>query len=130
MRGANLRQRAVTCQEVVVAAERGVRHHRHVVLLAPWQHVTLDVTIVETVRDLVGRAALSVRYTEQIFHLTYIEIGYAPGANLPRCTELLECGHDMGELCAGHGRMQQIEIEIAGAEPSEARLASPRDAVP
>src|SRR5262245_4665832 len=36
----------------------------------------------------------------------------------------------MEELCAGHGGVQQIEIEIAGAETSEARLASSRDAVP
>src|SRR5258708_17883210 len=76
MRSADLRQRAVTHYEIVVASERRIRHHRHIVLGAPWQKVTLNATGVETVCDLVGRAALAVWNTEQIFHLARVEVGY------------------------------------------------------
>ncbi len=85
MRGADLRQRAIAYQETVVAAERRIRHHRYIVLRAPWQKVTLNATIVETVSDLIGRAAMAVWNTEQIFHQVHVEVGYSPGANLSRC---------------------------------------------
>ena len=84
MRSADLRQRAVTYYKIIVAAERRIRHHRHIVLRAPWQNVTLNATVVETVRDLIGRAAMAVWNTEQIFHLAHVEVGYTPSANLSR----------------------------------------------
>ena len=52
---ADLRQRAVTYYEVIVAAERRVRHDRQIVLLAPRQDIAPNATVVETVRDLIGR---------------------------------------------------------------------------
>jgi len=76
MRGADLRQRVVSHYEIIVAAERGIRHYRHIVLGAPWQKVTFNATVVETVSDLVGRAEMAVRNTEQVFHLARIEVGY------------------------------------------------------
>ena len=84
MDSADLRQRAVTYYEVMVAAERRVRHDRQVVLLAPRQNIALNATVVETVRDLIGGAAMTVRNTEEIFHLASVEIGYTPSANLLR----------------------------------------------
>ena len=84
MDSADLRQRAVTYYEVMVAAERRVRHDRQVVLLAPRQNIALNATVVETVRDLIGGAAMAVWNAEEIFHLANVEIGYAPSANLPR----------------------------------------------
>ena len=84
MAGADLRQRVITDYEVMVAAERRVRHDRQVVLFAPRQNIALNVTAVETVRDLIGGAALAVWNAEEIFHLADVEIGYAPGANFPR----------------------------------------------
>src|SRR6202041_2629991 len=54
---ADLRQRAVGNHQVVVAAERRVRHHRHVVPSAPRQHIALDAAPVETIGNLVGGAA-------------------------------------------------------------------------
>ena len=74
MCSADLGQRAVTYQEVIVTAERRIRHHRHVVLLAPWQKVTLNVAVVETIRDLIGRAAMTVWDAEQILHLANVEV--------------------------------------------------------
>src|ERR1700739_4043287 len=129
VRGADLCQRAVTYHEVVATAERGIRHHRHIVLLAPWQQITLDVTVVETVRDLIGRTPRAVWNAEQIFHLAGVEVGYAPGANLSRRAQWLECRHDAGEFTAGNRPVQQIEIEVVGAETRETRRASPRDAI-
>lgn len=84
MDGADLRQRAVTYYEAIVAPERRVRHDRQVVLLAPRQNIALNATVVETVRDLIGGAAMAVRNAEEIFHLINVEIGYAPSANLSR----------------------------------------------
>ena len=84
MRGADLRQRAVTHYEMLVAAERRVRHHGHIVLRAPWQKVTLNMAVIETVRHLVGRAAMAIWNTEQIFHLIRVEVGHTPSANLSR----------------------------------------------
>ena len=84
MESADLRQRAIAYHEVMVTAERRVRHDRQVVLLAPRQNIALNATVVETVRDLVGGAATAVWDAEQIFHLANVEIGYAPSANIPR----------------------------------------------
>ena len=80
----DLRQRAVSYYEAIVSAERRVRHDRQVVLLAPRQDIALNATVVETVRDLIGGAAMTIWNAEQIFHLANVEIGYAPSSNLPR----------------------------------------------
>ena len=83
MVSANLRQRAVAYHEVMVTAERRISHDRQVVLLAPRQNIALNAAVVETVRDLISGAAMPVWNAEEIFHLANVEIGYAPGANLP-----------------------------------------------
>ena len=80
----DLRERVVTYYEVIVSAERRVRHDRYVVLLAPREQIALNATVVETVSDLVGGAAMAVWNAEEIFHLTNVEIGHPPSANLPR----------------------------------------------
>ena len=84
MAGADLRQRAVIYDKVIVAAERRVRHDGQVVLFAPRQKIVLNATVVETVRDLIGGTAMAIWNAEEIFHLANVEIGYAPSANLPR----------------------------------------------
>src|ERR1700678_2100290 len=98
MRGADLCQRAVTDDEVMVAAEGGIRHDRHVVLSAPRQEITLNASICEAVRDLIGCATIAVWNTEQVLHLARVEVGDAPGADLFRRTQLFECRHDAGEF--------------------------------
>src|SRR5207248_5745315 len=102
------------------AAERRSRHHRHVVLRAPWQNVTLKVPVAETVTNLIGCASMAVWNTEQLFHLANVEVGDAPGANLSRRAQSFEVGYDAGEISSGDWRMQQIEIEIVGAQTSQA----------
>src|ERR1051325_12189254 len=71
MRSSNLRQRGLTQESAGVfeAAERRSRHHRHLVLRAPWQNVTFEVLVMETVANLIGCAAMAVRNTKQLFHL-------------------------------------------------------------
>ena len=96
MRSADLGKCAITHDEMFVAAERRIRHHWHIVLLAPGQNVALYLPPVETVRDLIGCATMTVWHTEQIFHLAAVEVGYAPGANLPRGAQLLESGYNAG----------------------------------
>src|ERR1035441_7591958 len=75
-------KRGVTQQ--AVAAERSIGHHRHAALLAPWQQIILNSAAVDVVKDLIGRAAVGVWNTEEVFHVSNFEVGYAPGANLPR----------------------------------------------
>src|SRR5215831_1796 len=52
MGGADTCKRGVAQQASAGAAERRVGHHRHAVLLAPWQQITLDAAIVEVIKDL------------------------------------------------------------------------------
>src|SRR6516225_7520285 len=84
MRSADACECGITQHASAGAAKRRVGHHRHAVLLAPWQQVMLDTAIAEVVRDLIGRAAIAVCNTEEVFHVTDLEVGYAPGADLPR----------------------------------------------
>src|SRR5882672_8831102 len=86
MHSAELHQCAFTQQSFGVfdAAERRSRHHRHIVLRAPWQNVTLKVTVSETVTNLIGCASVAVWNSEQLFHLVNVEVGDAPSANLSR----------------------------------------------
>jgi len=65
-------------------------NHRHAVLLAPRQQITLDASAVEAVTDLIGRAPTAVSKTEEIFHIADIEVGDAPSTNLPRGAQGLE----------------------------------------
>src|ERR1700722_979252 len=119
MCGTDLGQCPVTYYEIMIPAERRIRHHRHIVLRAPWQNVTLNATVVEAIGDLVGGAAMAVRNTEQIFHLPRIEVGYTPRTNLSRRAQLFESRYDAGKLRARDWRMQQIQIEMVGTETSE-----------
>src|SRR5260370_12085043 len=86
MHSAELHQRALTQQSAGVfdAAERRSRHHRHIVLRAPWQNVTLKVTVSEAVTNLIGCASMAVWNSEQLFHLVDVEVRDAPSANLSR----------------------------------------------
>ena len=81
---ADLLQRAIFHDQVVIAAQWGICHYRHIVLCAPGQEVTLDAAVVETVGDLIGCAVVAVRNAEQIFHLPGFEVGYTPSVNLSR----------------------------------------------
>src|SRR6266576_1632715 len=100
MHSAELHHRALTQQSVGVfdAAERRSRHHRHIVLRAPWQNVTLKVAVTETVLNLIGGASMAVWNTEQLFHLVNVEVGDAPSANLSRGAQLFEFGYNPGEI--------------------------------
>ena len=40
--GADLRQRAVAYHQVIIAAERRVRHHRDIMPRTPWQKITFN----------------------------------------------------------------------------------------
>ena len=80
---ADLRQPVVIHDEIVVATERRVGHDGQIMLLTPRQHVALNAAVVEAVWDLIGCAAVAYGNAEQLFHLCGIEIGYAPGTNLP-----------------------------------------------
>ena len=84
MRCANPRKRRVTQQ--AFAAERGIGHHRHTTLLAPWQQIMLNGAAADVVKDLIGRAAIAVWNMEEVFHVADLEVGHTPGPNLARRT--------------------------------------------
>jgi hypothetical protein len=54
------------------------------VLRSPSQKVTLNTSVVEAVRNLIGRTAIAVGDTEEIFHLVNVKVGHAPGFDFPR----------------------------------------------
>jgi hypothetical protein len=61
MRGGDARQRRIGKERGAGTAERRIRHHRHIVPLAPCQQIAFDAAIVETVGQLVHRAAIALR---------------------------------------------------------------------
>lgn len=63
--GSDLHQHAVAYHQIIVTAERRICHHRQIVLLAPREKITLNAAVIETVRDLIGRAAITVWDTEE-----------------------------------------------------------------
>jgi hypothetical protein len=65
------------------SAQWRISHHGHLVLLAPGKHVTRNSAVGEVVKGLVGRAAIAMRDMEKGFHVTDIEVGDSPCANLP-----------------------------------------------
>src|SRR6266851_3505221 len=109
-------ERGIAQQASARAAERGIGHHRYAVPLAPWQQVMLDAAITEVVEDLIGRTPIAMRNTEKIFHVTELEVGHAPGADLPRRAQTLERRHNAGEIGVSTWPVQQVEIEMISAE--------------
>ena len=84
MCGTDLRERVVSYQATILATEWGIRHDRQIVLLAPSQKVTLDPSVVEAVRNLIGRTAIAVGDSEEIFHLVNVKVGHTPSFDFPR----------------------------------------------
>src|SRR5690242_9434938 len=78
------RKRFIAQQFGSRAAERRIGHHRYALLLAPRQQVPLDAAVGDAVGELIGRAVIAFRNSEQLFHIANFEIGNAPGLYLPR----------------------------------------------
>ena len=102
----NPRQRRITHKAAVGAAEWRIGHHRHGMPLAPGQQATLNATIPDVVRDLIGRAAIAARNTEQLFQITDAKVGHAPGFNFARRPEGLEGRHNVGKMGGRFSPMQ------------------------
>jgi hypothetical protein len=102
------------------AAEWRIGHHRHAVLLAPRQQVMFNAAVADVVRDLISRAAIALSNTEQVFQVSDLEVGHAPGANLPCRAQIFKSLHDAGEVGDPIWPVQQIEIEMIRTETSEA----------
>src|SRR5262249_21976847 len=98
MRRTDTSQSGITQQVRARSAERRIGHDRHTVPLAPWEHVTLNAAVADTVRELVSRAEIALRNAEEILHVTNREIGNAPGANFARRTQFLEHRHDVRDI--------------------------------
>src|SRR5215471_13419678 len=82
MRRANTCKYRLPQQARARTAKRRIGHYGHAVPLAPWQQILLNAAVRKVVEDLVGRTAIAVRHPEELFHVTDVEIGDAPGANL------------------------------------------------
>src|SRR5260221_7895869 len=107
MDGADLRQRAVSYYQIILAAERRVRHDGHVMLLAPRQEIALDAAVVETVCDLIWGAAMAVWNAKEILPLANAEIWYAPSTNLSCPAQLFKRRNPSRGLRAGGGPIHQ-----------------------
>ena len=82
MRCSNTCKGRITQQAGIVAAQRGIGHHRHAMLFTPWQQITFNATVTDAVRDLISGTTIALWNAEQLFKLTDTEVRYAPGANL------------------------------------------------
>jgi hypothetical protein len=83
-RGTDLRERAVGYQPAILATEWRIRHDWHIMLRAPSQKVTLYSSVVEAVGNLIGRTAIAVGDTEEIFHLVNVKVRDPPSFDFPR----------------------------------------------
>src|SRR6516225_12017268 len=126
---ANTGKRGITQQTGAGAAERRIGHHRHAMLLAPWQQVIFNAAVADVVRDLIGRAAIAVWNMEELFHVPDTEVGHAPGSNLPRRAETFERRDNDGEGGAPISPVREVKFEVFSPETGEARLASARDGI-
>jgi hypothetical protein len=79
---ANTCKRGITQQIGARATEWRIGHHRHAVPLAPRQQAMFDAAVPDVVKDLISRAA-ALWNMEQIFEVSDLKVGHAPGANLP-----------------------------------------------
>ena len=83
VRYANTCKRGITQQAGSGAAQRRIGHHRHAMPLTPWQQATFNAAVVETVRDLIGHAAIALWNLAQFFHVADFEVGHAQGRIFP-----------------------------------------------
>src|SRR6516165_7019575 len=126
---ANLCQCRIAQQAGTGTTERRIGHHRHAMLLAPWQQVIFNAAVADVVIDLIGRAAIAVWNMEELFHVPDTEVGHAPGSNLPRRAETFERRDNDGEVGAPISPARKVKIEVFSPETSETRLASARDGI-
>src|SRR5690349_2042085 len=82
MSNAYASKRGITQQACARAAERRISHHRHLVLLAPWQQVTFNSARADVVLDLVSRTAIATRNAKELLHVPDTEVGDPPGVDL------------------------------------------------
>src|SRR3974390_3418344 len=96
---------------------------------APRQQVMFNAAVAEVVADLISRAAVTLWKMEQAFHVADVKIAHAPGANLPRRTQIFKSRHNAGKVGDPIWKVQEIEIEMVSPETGKARLASARDTI-
>ncbi len=99
-----------------------IGHQWHAVLLAPGQQRKLRPASGQIVKYLIGGAVPAVRNSEKLFHVVRVEIGDAPVADLAVPLQSFESRHGFFEWVLS-APVQQIEIDVVGAEPGEAALA-------
>src|SRR5262249_8181046 len=126
---ANTCKRGITQQAGGGAAEWRIGHHRHAMLLAPWQQVIFNAAVADVVRDLIGRAEIAVWNMEELFHAPAAEVGHTPGSNLPRRAETFERRDNDGEVGAPILPVREVKFEVCSPETGEALLASARDGI-
>src|SRR5437764_8615926 len=88
-----------------------------------------NATVDDAVRDLIGRATIALWNPEELFHLANCEVRHTPGTNLARRAQVFKPDDYLSKTSVRTWPVQQIEIEVIGAETREARLASVRHAV-
>ena len=76
----------------------------------------------QVVKDLIGGAVRRAFEREQFFHVSDVEIAYAPTANFSALYELLESFHGVVQRNFS-APMEQIEIEVIGVEALETAFA-------
>ena len=85
--------------------------------------------VTETVRDLIGCAAIAMRNANKPLHVADIEIGDAPGAYLAFRTQILKGRYHARKVCDPIWPMQQVKVEIISPKTSKASITGPLNSV-
>jgi len=120
------RQRGVA-QQPPALSHRRIGHHRNPPFRLPRQQVELDAAMLGAVQHLVHRAAATIGHAQQLAHVRRVEVGDAPGADLALVLQLLEGRDGLGQGRAATP-VQQIEVDMIGAQPLQAARAGRRHA--
>jgi hypothetical protein len=99
------------------------------VALAPGQHLVLDATLGGVVEDLIAGDAPRAGESAGVIEPLGVEVGEAPPADRAVLRQLLEGGDGVVERMRA-GPVEQVEIDLIGAEAAQAPFAGDDGAAP
>ena len=120
--GAPCDRRELAAAQQRALPERRIRHHRHPALAHPRQEIPFDAALAQVIEHLIGRAVPSFGECRERLHVRPIEIGDAPAQDLAAGAQRFERIDGLGKRNAA-APMQQIEIDVIGAQSTQAALA-------
>ena len=109
--------------------QRAVGHHGHALLLHPGQQIKLHTPAAQMIQHLIGGAPAAAGHFHQLVHVQRVKVGNAPGPDASLRLQLLHALHRLGQ---GHRAppVQQVQVQIIGAQPPQRVFAAQKNAAP